>query len=374
MALLGVAALALSLVGAALVRTEALFWVWAVAATAVIRVNTWTLRVVTAAAGLAGGVAWLVGRRWGAELRAEQLPIETSVEVLNGAPSWLAGRLPAAWLLLVNGPTGDLGPLFTVVAVSAVGAAIYVSHRPDRIGLRPEVLLAVAAGAYVARLGLAPDQPIGGVLGAWPAMLAAIGLGARRFGRPSSPDDTRASLWPVAAPAVLFTLAVLATQYASSGGLQWGGRYLSFAFVPLAVLAAVAGRTAFERYPRPMAALVVIPALIGVAVTIDLHRHHADAVAQAGVGGPDVVVTESPALPRIAWGELPTAYYRATEDDVETLLAQLAQAEVAVVNVHGLSGNDLRGVTAYRVVDLDGPVRRLELVGADGAPPTDADS
>ncbi len=366
---LGVVGLAVTLTAAGAIRTEGLFWVAAVASTGLVRARTWTMRAATGAAGFAGGVAWLAGRRWGATLRADQLPIETSVEVLNGGPGWLAGRLPAAWLLLVNGPTGDLGPLFTVVAVSAVGAAVYLSHRPDRSGIRPEVLLTVAAVAYGIRLVLAPDQPIGGLFGAWPAMAAAIGIGARRL--TANDDHGGPALWPIAAPAGLLTLAVLATQYASSGGLQWGGRYLSFGFVPLAVLAAVAGRAAIERHPRALAALVAIPALIGIIVTINLHRHHAEAVAQASAGGPDVVITESPALPRIAWGELPIAFYRATDDDVEALLSNLADAEVAVVNVHGLSSNDLSAVTDYEVTELDGPVRRLELLGIDGSPGVD---
>lgn len=366
--LVAVLALTAALAAAAVIRTEALFWVAAVAATALVRARTWTMRLAAVGVGLTGGLAWLANRRWGAALRAEQLPIETSVEVLNGAPSWLASRLPAAWLLLVNGPTGDVGPLFTVVGLSAVGAAIYVSHRPDRLSLRPDVLLAVAAVAYGLRLVLAPDQPIVGLFGAWPAMVACIGLGARRLWPRGRDDDDGPDLWPVAAPAGLLIPAVLATQYASSGGLQWGGRYLSFAFVPLAVVAAVAGRRAVERHRWPLLALLALPALTGAAVTIDLHRHHADAVTQASVGDPDVVITESPALPRIAWGDLPIAHYRATEDDVEPLLDQLAEAGVAVVNVHGLGGADLDGISGYRVTDLDGPVRRLDLRTADVEP------
>ena len=50
-------------------------------------------------------------------------------------------------------------------------------------------------------------------------------------------------------------------------------------------------------------------------------------------------------------------------------IPQLADAEVAVVNVHGLSGNPLDEVPGYRVIDLDGPVRRLELIQGDEAGP-----
>lgn len=383
---------ALALLGAALaagamVRTEALFWLLAVTAVAAARSRDRLMRLAVVATGALSGGVWLLNRQWGRSLRADRLPIETSIEALNDTPGWLAGRLPAAWMLLVNSPTGGLGPALTVIGLSAVGAAVYRQLRPVRGPIGPAPLLWLAVGAYLGRLILEPDATVSGVLGAWPAMVVAAGLGLGRHRRDGADDRATSNgrhgdgepggratgsgrhgadgdLRPLLAVSLLLVGSVLATQYASSGGLQWGGRYLAFSFVPLAVVAAVAGRPVFDRHRRPMIGLMLLPAVLGLAASFGLHRHHDAAISQASIGNPDVVVTESVALPRIAWRDLPIAYYRATEDDVVPLLDQLAAAGVEVVNVHGLAGHDLGGVTGYRIIDPTGPVRRLELVTA----------
>ncbi|MEL7157989.1 MAG: hypothetical protein AAFN30_15530 [Actinomycetota bacterium] len=362
--LVAAVALILALSAGAAVRTEALFWVGAVCVTGLIRARTTPGRAAMAGAGAISIGVWVLNRGWGQALRADRLPIETSIEALNDTPGWLAGRLPAAWMLLVNSPTGGIGPLLTLVALILCTVAVYRIARSGSTAGNPGLLLTVAVAAYGARLVVDPATTISGVLAAWPAMaVAACSAAAPSIRRAVLPLADRWHPWPLAGPVLGLGLCVLATQYASSGGLQWGGRYLSFAFVPMAVLAAVGGRPLFDRHRRAMRGLLLVPALIGLSASFSLHRNHDRAIEQASVGNPDVVVTASAALPRIAWRDLPVAYYRATEDDVGVLLDDLARSGVPVVNVHGLTGADLGDAGGYRVFELDGPVRRLELTG-----------
>ncbi len=369
------AALSATLVAAGAVRTEALFWVGAVTLTGLVRARRWSTRALVTGSGALGGAAWLGDRLWGARLRVDRLPIETNVDALSEGPDWLAGRLPAAWLVMVNGPAGGLGPLLTAAALSALAAAVLNARREGRAGHRVQVVLITAATvAYGIRLAIAPDVTISGLMGAWPAV-AFLLLAARADpGRADAAGGTgagagRRGLRWILAPVALLTTLVLATQYSSGGGLQWGGRYLSFALAPLAVAAAIRGRALVERLRLPLVGLLIAPALCGAAVTVTLQRQHQRAVDQASAGAP-VVVTESPALPRIAWPTLPVAFYRAEDDDVVALLGVLAGAGVAAVDVHGLGASDLDGVAGYRVTEVDGPRRRLELDPAAAVTPS----
>ena len=164
-------------------------------------------------------------------------------------------------------------------------------------------------------------------------------------------------------PAVLFSVAVLVTQYSLSGGHQWGGRYLSMAFVPLAVVAAVLGRPILQtrQYRAGLLAVLVAPAIVGVIASSQLHSKHQNIVANTTAIPAEVVVTEVIALPRIAWTALPTAYYVADEESVEELLGRLAAAGVDSVNVHGLGEMPLDGTAGYRVTDERDSIRHLQL-------------
>jgi hypothetical protein len=107
----------------------------------------------------------------------------------------------------------------------------------------------------------------------------------------------------------LFTVAILATQYPEGGGLEWGGRYLSPALVPLAVLAA-AGlvRMVDGGHPAERARVVALvsvlalaPAVFSVA-TAGALRAREDAIVAAVARHPSpVTVTTRRALPRLSW-------------------------------------------------------------------------
>jgi hypothetical protein len=184
------------------------------------------------------------------------------------------------------------------------------------------------------------------------------------------------------------TAIVLATQYESSGGLQWGGRYVSMTYVPLAAAAAVgiapslfgdlvsAGVTGDAPGPGiagadgrrwglglALAALTVAPAVSGVATSHRFHTTHAMIVDLATDPAAEVVITDQGALPRIGWTALPTTFYRADGSSIAPLLADLAEAGVRSVNVAGLSTTSVDGIAGWHLAstnhDPHGTIRHL---------------
>ncbi len=382
---------------AAVVRTEAVFWIVGLAiAMIVIDRSRATLVAVTLGTGVAGA-SWLANRAWGQYLRANRLPLETSIEALNGSPQWAASRFPAAWRLLMTSLGGGSGPVLTLGVIALVGAAtirlrrqrssLPVSQAGDsttnadagyqaRGSLVVSGLLVGAIALYGMRLAVAPGQVISGTIGAWP--LAAILLAALTWNphrtvpsspKTHSPNQPAASPGdPVAAartrraaplgaalllPSGVLLVFVLATQYASSGGLQWGGRYLSSAFAPLAAAAAVGGLDLFRRHRLVLSGLMLAPAVVGIVASYQLHHLHHGVVESATSQASDVVITDTAPLPRLAWSALPTAFYRASPTDIEDLLIELGEAGVATVTVHGLVETDVDGLGGYRMTTTD---------------------
>ncbi len=355
-ALLWALVLVASLGFSAAVRTEAIFWVAAVGLTSVLVMRQ--MRVVVAATVACGfsGAVWLANRTWGSSLRADKLPIETSVEALRPNSGWLESRLPAAWRLLMTSVDSGIGPLLSLIAVTlALFAAIKLRTAPDADRRFIRGLLLGSALIYGAQAVVAPGDLISGTIAAWPVVAFLL------IAPTPSDDEGASSLAVLLVPSALLLLAVLVTQYSASGGLQWGGRYLSMAFVPLAVAAAIAGRELFVQYRPALLALLVMPAIVGVVASHQLHTKHQTVVEDATSMPAEVVITEIHALPRIAWTALPTAFYVASEDDVEALLSDLAGAEVSTVNVQGFGDVELDGAGGYRLTAEASGVRHLEL-------------
>ena len=359
---LGLAAAAVVALGAAAtLRTEALFWILAVTVAAVTLDRSRRTIATVGVGSLVASSAWLASQEWGQALRADKLPIETSIEALKAPTTWAGSRIPAGWQLLATSLSKGPGPLLTLLAL-AVAALVVVRLRSggdaDHRWVTMMLLLA-ASGLYLIRLIVAPASLIAGVLGAWP--LVVLLLLAQR--RPDSSSRARSAPWTRAllVPSAVLTLLVLATQYAGSGGLQWGGRYLSMAFAPLAAAAALGGEVLFRRYRLPMTMLLVAPAVVGVMATMQLRQRHQEVVEAATSEPSEVVVTEILALPRIGWAALPTAFYRSSPAGVDQLLAQLAEAGVASVNIHGLGDVEVDGVAGYRQVVATTEIRHLVL-------------
>jgi hypothetical protein len=401
---------------AAVTRTESALWIGAMVVAAVM---TDRRPSVVAAAGAVGGVsglAFLANRMWSAGIRVERLPVTTSVEELNGSPGWLAGRLPAAWHLMASGGsdpavlvalvgavlagygavrirTGSVVPDDTTPAATTPAGADTTpaptdpttpagaettptsQARPDHTGTTPTSRAADPAIAPVTE-GVAGGPPVPVVLGAAAVLYAVFAL----IGR-SATISGLAAAWPagvvllvagrhrpdprlrfLALTCGFFTLAVTLTQYSSSGGLQWGGRYLSPALVPLAALAALAGRLVWDRHRRALAALLVAPAVAGAATSHHLHQNHHAVVAALTASGSEVVITENPAIPRLAWTALPVTAYRADAGTLHPLLGDLASAGVETVTVHGVDEVDIEPDSGYRVVETTDALRHLERI------------
>lgn len=367
-----------ALVAAAAVRTESALWIASLCGTLVVVRRS---RTAWLAAGIGGGsaaIAWAGNRAWGLAIRSDRLPIVTDVETLRGSPGWLRSRLPAAWELLLTTVRPGPGPVLILAALILIVVATVKLRAADRTspsgGSSDDdagrdaarfagLLLLAACVPYGMVVLVAPGLLVAGTITAWPVVvvLLAAGAGPRRD-EPGESTGMRLLLVSSAA----FTALVVLTQYASSGGLQWGGRYLSMAFVPLAVAAAVGGERLFRSQRVGLTALLAAPAIVGIMASHQLHQNHHDVITEIAAIPSDVVVTELRPLPRLAWPALPTALYFAEPDTVDRLLAELAAAGVERVNVYGLASVDLDGAAGYRLTTDAGRVRHLVL--AEPAP------
>ena len=378
--------LAAALAAGAAIRTEAVLWIASLAVATVAVDRRSSTMIVLAPATALGMGAWAANRLWGLSLRADRLPIVTSANELNGSPGWAASRLPAAWELLVTTIRPGPGPVLLLVALMVItlGAldlrSRHAEEEPGAVGAaepsapgrsaslgRPAILLLLGVGIYLVVIAVSRSSLLAGTLTAWPAVLVLLVAG--RYGCwPVSSSPTSSGAGPPGSRMVavlllgssaLFAAAVVATQYAEGGGLQWGGRYLSMAYVPIAAAAAVVGREVFHRTKLPVAALVIAPAVLGVAGSIQLHRGHADLMAAITERPSEVIVSDLRPLTRIGWSALPTAIYVADDTSIEPLLTTLADADVATVTVVGIGDVELDGLAGYHLDGTDGPLRYL---------------
>ncbi|MDH3679218.1 MAG: hypothetical protein OEV40_04625 [Acidimicrobiia bacterium] len=362
-----------ALVAAAAVRTESALWIASFCGTLVVVRRGRTAWLAVVIGGGSAAVAWAANRAWGLAIRADRLPIVTDVETLRGSPGWLRSRLPAAWELLLTTVRPGPGPVLILLAlILVVFAAVRLRHGEspgasvgssddggDRRTARfAGAVLLAACVPYGLVVLVAPGLLLAGTITAWPVVFVLIvaGPGFRHAGA-----TEEAGMRLLLGSSAAFTALVVLTQYASSGGLQWGGRYLSMAFVPVAVAAAIGGEQLFRHQRLPLTALLVAPAIVGIVASHELHETHSDVVAEVTAIPSDVVVTDVRPLPRLAWPALPTAFYFAEPDTAEQLLADLAGAGVDSVNVFGLASVDVDGIAGYRVIAETERVRHLEL-------------
>jgi hypothetical protein len=390
---LAAAALAVALAAGAALRTESALWTMCLLATALAaRPTRRELGIIATAGGLAT-VVWTANRAWGLSLRSDRLPIATRSDLLLDDPGWLAGRVPAAWELLMAAIVPGPGPMLAVATLAATAvAAVHLRRHPS--GSRPDpvvvALVALSTLLFGTVVLVAPGQLVAGTLVAWPLVFLLLVAGRHPSWTDSRPPtssspapDQPGGTGPApgsarSATAVLlgstgaFTLAVLATQYSNSGGLQWGGRYLSMAYVPIAVAAAVTGLEVFRKHRAALLLLLVAPTGCGMAASLHLHRDNHIVVAAATERPADAVITDHLALTRIAWPALPTAFYRSGPDRLDLLLGDLAQAGVTTVNIHGLTEVDVDGRAGYQLIggNDEFDVRWLQLPASTASSPT----
>jgi hypothetical protein len=205
--------------------------------------------------------------------------------------SFIGARVSAfkiSWLL--PSYDVDLGGSLLVAAIASGAIATWLARaRPsERDGIR--LFAFVAAVAAVAWLFLG-DGPVPGLLSALPIVVIGVVAWDRR------PLPAVSGL--LAVTFVLFTVGVLATQYASGGSGEWGGRYFAIGIpllVPVVLLPAV---RIWRTLDRPTAilgtsAFIVLSLALSVTAVETLRQYHHD--VDAVVAAIDVAARAQPAL------------------------------------------------------------------------------
>lgn len=299
-----------AMVGAVLLRNEATLFGVALAVTAV-TVGVWGRRRWLAVGGGVVLAATVIGYLVDGVLAdlvtgGDNGTFQAGV----GGTGFLEGRILGALLTLLTPSYGALGlpDMLLVLSVGALAGAVVVARRrpEDIAGIR--LFAAVAALAAVGRAFLVPDV-VPGLFVAAPALTAGLAAVSRR-----SLGTTTARV--LAGTSALFFGAVLATQYASGGSGEWGGRYFALALpllVPLAIAALRDVATGLRAEAlRPLVAAFLVVALAsalmgGRALRGSEERNGAvvDGIAEAAAELEDpVVVSTAGAAPRFAWEQV----------------------------------------------------------------------
>lgn len=299
-----------AMAGATLLRNEATLF--GVALAVAVGVLAWrSRRPALAAAGLAVLAGTVLGHLLDRALLAAVAGGSPAPFSAGAAQSgFLAGRVLGAVVTLVLPSYGDLGLTdgLLVVAAGAGAAAVIVARRRPEDGDGIRLLACLGALAAVLRAALEPSVAPG-LLVAAPLLLA--GLAALRGATFRTAESRLLGL-----TTLLFAGGVLATQYASGGSGEWGGRYFALA-LPLAVpLAIVALRDAAGGVqPAVRRTLVASLAVTAVAVSVlgarslrateDRATHLVASIDDAAAAFDDpVVVSTAGAAPRFAWAQV----------------------------------------------------------------------
>ncbi|MGI8983235.1 MAG: hypothetical protein ACR2HM_01665 [Acidimicrobiales bacterium] len=347
-----------------LLRSEGLLFAGALAvslgAVALRRDGARRAAAVTAWVGLPPLVAALLEREWVRSISGASH--ETLATRSGGSSSFLAGRLSGAWHVLMQAHFGDpaagLPLLLALVLVAGLGFVALRRWVPSSLG-KLAVAVVLAAGFVALRFAGHPLDPVTGLLPAWP--LAALGLLLFRWRRAGSVAHV------LGGTALLFALAVLATQYAEGGGVEWGGRFLSPLVVPIAVLAAAGLLRAVDAVPGAdrrratalLAALGLTTAVFAVASVGSLRDRQDDMVAAIAQHPATITVTTRRSLPRIAWrADREVTWMLTDEAGLAGLLQHLRRAGVADVAVVTAVDVPLSDLGAYPVLE---PVREAAL-------------
>jgi len=305
-----VAGAASALVGGVLLRSEGLLFAGALAvALAVVLHHSVGWKPAIGAFGLLAGpagLAALLEKRWVEDIIGDIVGGATQTLAVRrtGSASYLDGRIDGTWHVLFQGHFSDSAaglPALAALLLVVIVGFLALRHW----GTASRLLLAAASLGAIALLVLRssahPHEAVTGLLPAWP--LAVLGIVLVRW-RGSLP-----LVRLLGSTTLVFAAAIVATQYAEGGGLEWGGRFLSPVLVPMAVLAASGLVRALDSVPRPeRTAAVALVVAVGVAsgvfglATAGALRAREDAIIAALARHPaQVVVTTRPAYPRLAW-------------------------------------------------------------------------
>jgi hypothetical protein len=300
---LDVAALVVGVVGAVLLRSEALFVGPAIAVAAVVaslRRPTLSRAVpIAAVAVVSAGLAWIGEDWWSRQILGSTST--TSVPAVDS--SWLSGRIEGfrlTWLAASydHDPLGDALLRLGVVACTAGLVLLGRRLSSQTVGL---ALVATGAACYVVRAVAVPADPVPGLLLAVPLLAGGL-LCLRR----THLDDLAVRVLGVAA--VLTVGGIAVTQYSRGGGYEWGGRYFAVALPMLLPLALVGLRevatavASTGRRPLLVTGAVVITAAVLVLGVRDIRAHHdrvREVAANLEAAAPAVTPTEATGRPLV---------------------------------------------------------------------------
>lgn len=316
--LAGAAALSATLV---LMRTEGVLFAGVTAVVVFVgsRGRQRWLGVVTGVAGVAARFierAWalrIVGPPVTLRLTAEEAARERASALGGGG---IRGRIDGALLTLFHADYGGV-PANALLGVALVGfvAAVVVGRSNRRLGVG---LALVAAACTLTRVAVAPPNLVPGLFVAAPIVWTGIWAGLVAFEQRTFRPDPRLVF-------VLggFVLAVVATQYAYGGGVEWGGRFFALA-LPLAIPLAVA---ALGTQPVLLRSCVVVAAIaVSSMGIVEIRRSHVRTESLfANLRVPDgaVPVAVSGALPRLDWRRYDERKWLLELNDVAALIDRL---------------------------------------------------
>jgi hypothetical protein len=266
---------------------------WIVAGLTGVLPRRWPAVAASLVAGSA--LAHVVTTRWAASITGGSYAVSSRTE----GSSLIEGRVSGAWDVLLAPSARSAG--LVVCGLVVVGVGVCLGVQLGR-GTRPPTRWLVSAGVLVlvfsvAQMGVSGGELVPGLLVAWPFGAVAVGLVVTRL---TCGEDRLLVVFLGA-----FGVAVLATQYANGGGMQWGGRYLSPVCVPLAALAAsvvVREQLSIPRLARIVFALtLVVPSLLGVILVRDIRADNEAIVVAVAEASAPVVVTDMPWYARASW-------------------------------------------------------------------------
>lgn len=327
---------------AVLLRNEAVFFALGLAVAAGLMALSVRSRARITALVIAAGAATAAAAAHFGELRWIRQIVGPALPPVAGAPaaagsgdsSFLVDRIRAFLVTWLR--PGYAGPrqltLALTVMVVAVGLGAFVArrHPDDRRAI--VVTCSIAAGAALVALVTKPTNVVPGLLVAFPLLLAGALLVRRTHLRTTAAQMGAATF-------AVFALAVLATQYGNGGSGEWGGRYFALGLpvvVPVLLVALRdAGRTlapATRRWAAgSLATVSIVMAVMGIASITSVHRFTADLTARIERAGHEasqtkpVMVTTSPAIPRLAWSTFDRQrWLLASDGDLPGLRRQLA--------------------------------------------------
>ena len=307
----------------------------------------WTAALVGGAAVVGAGLAMVVEKLWSTAIVGGATLTVGSSPSSAGGTGFLPGRVRSFVLTWLR-PSYDFGTgdVVLVVMAAAVALAVLAARRHPADGGPVAVLSVVAATASVLAVAIAPATVVPGLLIACPLVLAGL-VALRRAHLFASGTTATVALGTSAG----FALAVLATQYASGGSFEWGGRYFALGlpvFVPVSLLALRQVGEALAPATRRLAAaalLVCVASLSVMAVgaireTRRLTGEMMVAIDRTArpIEARPVILTTERAVPRMAWATF----------DRQRWLLDLSDDLTPVVNRLRAAGIDRIGLVSSR--------------------------